>query len=83
MDSQFSRQSRVWNSAVGSQYSFKAHSAICQVSLAAKYDHDKWATPLAEALVAITRVTTTEDTTDLIGDQGMNHQFFGHGPYRV
>src|SRR5215207_2121584 len=74
MDGQITRQYQAWRSSYSFQVTFPAHAAICALGLAAKYDYDDWAVPIAHASAVFTRYKTTAGETDLISS-GLSHSF--------
>jgi hypothetical protein len=54
LDGQYFWQFQAWNSSISFHQTFAPVSAVCEATIAAKFDHNDWATPIAASIVAFT-----------------------------
>ncbi len=72
MDGQLTYQVQAWNQTRSFHFTFPPHSAIAEVGLAARYDWNEWAVPVANAIAAFTRYTAGDRKIEA---DGITHAF--------
>ena len=72
MDSQFTQQVQAWDQTQSFHYTWPEHSAVADICISARYDHNDWAVPLAEAIAVFTRWTAGGSSTTA---EGLTHAF--------